>query len=39
MVSSRISRVALGARRNRLISYNAWPHLEGVDDAHLLTHR
>ena len=39
LVNTSISRVALAARRNTLISYNAWPHLEGPDDAHLLTHR
>ena len=39
LVNTSISRVALGTRRNSLTSYNAWPHLEGADDPHLVTHR
>jgi len=39
LVNTSISRVALGTRRSSLVAYNAWPHLEGADDAHLVTHR
>ena len=39
LVNTSLSTVALGTRRNHLISYNAWPHLQAADDAHLITHR
>jgi broad specificity phosphatase PhoE len=39
LVNTSISRIALGVRRSSLISYNAWPHLESADAAHLVTHR
>jgi len=39
LVNTSISRITLGTRRSSLVSYNAWPHLEGADEAHLITHR
>ncbi len=39
LVNTSISTIALGTRRNHLVSYNAWPHLQAADDAHLITHR
>ena len=39
MVNTAITRITLGRTRPSLLSYNAWPHLEGADLAHLLTHR
>jgi broad specificity phosphatase PhoE len=39
LVNTSVTRVSLGARRSQLIAYNAWPHLEAVSDAALVTHR
>lgn len=39
LVNTSTSRVSLGTQRNSLISYNAWPHLEGADSKALVTYR
>ena len=39
LVNTSITRVAVAERRSTLVGYNAWPHMEGADVAHLLTHR
>jgi len=39
LVNTSITHIALGAKRNNLITYNASPHLDGAGDRHLITHR
>lgn len=39
LVNTSMTRVATGTKRNSLISYNVWPHLEVAGDAQLITHR
>jgi len=39
LVNTSITRIALGAGGSRLVTYNAWPHLEGEGVAGLVTHR
>ena len=39
LVNTSMTRVAIGAKRNSLLSYNASPHLDGAGDRHLITHR
>jgi len=39
LVNTSITHVALGAKRNSLISYNASPHLDGAGHRHLITQR
>lgn len=39
LVNTSMTQVAIGAKRNSLISYNAAPHLDGAGDRHLITHR
>lgn len=39
LMNTSLTRVALGANRHSLISYNGWPHLELAGDPRLLTQR
>ena len=39
LVNTSTSRVSIGAKRKSLISYNGWPHLEGVNSTDLVTYR
>jgi broad specificity phosphatase PhoE len=39
LVNTSMTRVVIGAKQNRLLSYNASPHLDGAGDRHLITHR
>lgn len=39
LVNTSLTRVALGANRQTLISYNSWPHLELAGEPRLITHR
>jgi broad specificity phosphatase PhoE len=39
LVNTSMTRVAIGTKQNRLLSYNASPHLDGAGDRHLITHR
>lgn len=39
LVNTSTSRLTVSARRSNLISYNGWPHLEGVDAADMVTYR
>ncbi len=39
LVNTSITRVWVDPRGSHLVGYNAWPHLEGVGEARLVTHR
>ncbi len=39
LVNTSVTRVSVDGKRNHLISYNAWSHLEQAGDARLITHR
>jgi broad specificity phosphatase PhoE len=39
LVNTSLTRVSTSPQRNRLISFNAWPHLDNASDTRLITHR
>jgi broad specificity phosphatase PhoE len=39
LVNTSTSRLSIGPQRRSLISYNGWPHLEGVDATSMVTYR
>lgn len=39
LVNTSITRIVLDERGGRLVSYNAWPHLEVAGEADLITYR
>ncbi|WP_266180938.1 histidine phosphatase family protein [Dyella humicola] len=39
LVNTGVTRLRLSSRGARLVTYNAWPHLERLDDPHLVTLR
>ena len=39
LVNTSVTRIRLGQRSRQLITYNAWPHLDGAAETQLLTHR
>ncbi|RDS84363.1 histidine phosphatase family protein [Dyella psychrodurans] len=39
LVNTSLTRLRMGKHAPSLITYNTWPHLERIEDRHLITHR